>query len=407
MSKNMKMIRFIDNEINKINNIVFAFLMKFELVHIQKDVGQIPINLCKTGYNVTLVTYLQNKNIKKIDGVKIVKIGEDNLIDNRLIDFKFIYYILKNAKNIDWIIGYKVSPTYVITSFIFKLLKRRGIFIVKMDSNGRLYVEKIFRGEDGKFLYKRNFISLSLLRFIGNLIFRILNLTCNFIIIESPEARKRVLSYHPYLKKKLIVLQNGTDGSLWDVYITKFKRKKRGEKSKKILFVGSIIHRKGVDLLLKAFYRLGDKFPDWKLELIGEMPPLFKNKIKRLISKLGNKVILTKFVTQEDLARKYMEAEIFCLPSRNEASSLVLFEAMYFGKAIVASDIGSAKYNLNYGKAGLIFENENLNELTEKLEQLMKNDYLRKKLGKEAGKRCRKLFTWKEIITQLDNYMIC
>jgi len=79
-----------------------------------------------------------------------------------------------------------------------------------------------------------------------------------------------------------------------------------------------------------------------------------------------------------------MIADVFCLPSRAEGFSIALIEAMYFGKAIVASNVGASEFVLDNGRAGLIFEKDNLNELTDKLKMLMKSEKSRKILGKKS-----------------------
>jgi glycosyltransferase involved in cell wall biosynthesis len=272
-------------------------------------------------------------------------------------------------------------------------MKRNGFHVVKMDSDGRLY--------GGNFAPRTR----TIIRFISEIMLRVLSLTADLFIIETPEAEQRVLNLHLWLKNKLIMLPNGINQSKLDE-LSKSIKLDRDKESKKILFVGELGYLKGVDLLIKAFLDLKDKYPDWKLELVGEITPSFKDEIEKLIPRdLKNRITIIGPLFGKDLIEKYMNAEIFCFPSRSESFGLVLIEAMYFNNAIVSSDVGAAQYALDYGKAGMIFKPGDVNELTTKLDELMKDKNTRKKMMVKAKLRCEKLFNWERIIGELNFHL--
>lgn len=375
----------------KIKKIICLF-PDFAKINIRRDYGPISLFLSKLGYDVKILTYLNdsNKELRAIDGVELIKIhGKPRTLYS--IHFPILHYILKNRRSIDCIFA-SFTTSNVIASVIFKWV-RNGIFIIQMDSDGRLY-----RG---------NLVIRAIKHFIGELIFRLLFSTANLLIIETPEARERVLHMHPYLKNKLIMLPFGIDQNMWG----KLSKSIKPQKNKIILFAGRVEYGKGVDLLIKAFSRLKDKYPDWKLIVDGEIMSSFKDELAELISNLKDRVILTNSLCAKDLAKNYMQAEIFCFPSRHfhslgpESFGVVLLEAMYFENAIMSSDAGAAEYVLDYGNAGLIFENENIDELATKLDRLIKDGNLRKKLARNARLRCEKVFDWKKIINELDAHI--
>ena len=131
-----------------------------------------------------------------------------------------------------------------------------------------------------------------------------------------------------------------------------------------------------------------------------------------MMDDLNGKIKLKGFVTEKELIEHFLKAEIFYFPSRGihlagrEGSPLVLIEAVYFNNAIVASNVGASEYVLDHGKAGLIFENENIDDFSSKLEDLMKNEHLRKELADNARVRCEKLFTWERIVSDLSYRLI-
>jgi len=361
----------------------------FEKINVTKEYGPISAYLSKLGYDVKILTYLDdsNKGIRDIDGVELIRFhGKPHSLYS--IHFPLLHYILKNRKNIDCIFA-SFTISNVIASIVFKLV-RRGIYVVKMDSDGRLY-----RGD---------LVMRIIKRFIGEVIFRTLLSTADLLIIETPEAKKRVLDMHPYLKNKLVMLPFGIDQDMWG----KLGKAIIQQKNKKILFAGRVEYGKGVDLLINAFSRLKDKYPTWNLEIDGEIMPSFKDEMKELTSNLKDRVILSNSSSSKELAEKYMQSEIFCFPSRHfhslgpESFGVVLLEAIYFNNAVIASDAGAAEYVLDYGNAGLIFKNGNIDDLTLKLEKLMKDRNLRKKLARNAKLRCEELFNWEKIIRELD-----
>lgn len=375
----------------RIKNIICLF-PDFTRIDIMKDYGQIPFHLAKLGYTVKILTYLNNSNKElQIDKVELVRMPGINLYHPYFIDFPLLYYISKNRRNIDCIFA-SFTVSNVVISLVYKLL-RNGVFIIKMDSDGRLY-----RG---------NLVIRTIKRLIGSLIFRLSSFCSNLLIIESPEAMNRLLYIHPWLKKKLVMLPNGVDQDR----LEELSKPIEGQKNKRILSVGRVEYGKGTDLLITAFSRLKDKYPEWTLELVGEIVPSFKAEIERLISNLKGRVALTGPLYGKDLVKEYMQAEIFCFPSRGfhslgpESFGLVLLEAMYFSNAIISSDTGAAEYLLHYGNAGLIFKNGDVDELAIKLEMLIKDENLRKKLARNARLRCEELFDWDKIIKELDCYI--
>jgi glycosyltransferase involved in cell wall biosynthesis len=113
--------------------------------------------------------------------------------------------------------------------------------------------------------------------------------------------------------------------------------------SRNLLFVGRLIERKGVDLLLRAFARLAASYPDTTLTLVGDGPE--RAALERLagdVAPLG-RVRFTGALQSTALADAFAAAGIFVLPSRSEALSNVVLEAMASGLAIVTTRTGATE----------------------------------------------------------------
>jgi glycosyltransferase involved in cell wall biosynthesis len=345
-----------ENGENLIKNVVL-WTPFFSKAQVMRDPGQIAEQLAMIGYNVRILTYRSDwsKGISAINRVELIKVNSDLKV-LRLIGLPLHYYVLRNGKAIGCLILYFASFNHAITTTLFRLVNRRGVCVVKMDSDGNLY---------GSTKGERNPAKRILLRLLGELTFRMLAFSVDLLIIESPEARQKVLSIHPWLEHKLIMLPNGVNQKVFG----QLSQSVQAKNEKKILFVGRVEYAKGVDLLIRAFSRLKDEYPDWNLELVGEIIPSFENEIKRLVTEdMKDRVALTGPLYDKDLVERYLSAKIFCFPSRRESYSfidvdyskpeaklvfwresfgLALVEAAYFGNAVISSDVGAARYILD------------------------------------------------------------
>ncbi len=98
---------------------------------------------------------------------------------------------------------------------------------------------------------------------------------------------------------------------------------------------GRMVGKKGFDLLLRAFARLCERFPDCRLLLGGDGPE--RVALERLAVRLGIGQAV-EFVGWIDDAGAFLDrGDVFVLPSRDEPFGIVVLEAMARGKAIVAT----------------------------------------------------------------------
>jgi glycosyltransferase involved in cell wall biosynthesis len=81
------------------------------------------------------------------------------------------------------------------------------------------------------------------------------------------------------------------------------------------------------------------------------------------------------------------ECSIFVLPSRTDAMARVLMDAMAARKPIIASRVDGTPYYLEHGRTALLFESENVDELTAHLENLLTDAPLADRLAAAAYER--------------------
>jgi poly(glycerol-phosphate) alpha-glucosyltransferase len=132
-----------------------------------------------------------------------------------------------------------------------------------------------------------------------------------------------------------------------------------------LLFCGQMIHRKGVDVLLKAFELLSPQY-DVVLHLVGREAEL--NEMKLLLNDVSRKVIYHGFQAPEDLPYFFNKADVFILPSRHDGWGVVVNQALGAGLPIICSDqVGAAVDLINEGKNGYLFTSGDAVDLHSKI----------------------------------------
>jgi glycogen synthase len=162
----------------------------------------------------------------------------------------------------------------------------------------------------------------------------------------------------------------------------------------RLLFVGRLERRKGVDLLLEVVPDLLLEYPDLVVQVVGQDTPNtemgmgYREAFERRYtgSEIGKRVIFSGQVTEEELYKAYAECDIFCAPSRFESLGLVLLEAMMMGKPVVATAVGGMTEVVDGN--GLLALPEDAGSLRTCLSRLIGDAGLRE----EMGKRSRELF---------------
>lgn len=146
-------------------------------------------------------------------------------------------------------------------------------------------------------------------------------------------------------------------------------------KSKELLYVGRInTSQKRVDLLITIWSKLFEKYPDWKLNIVGGGEEL--EKIKEQSKKL--RLLNITFWGFQEPQSFYERASIFCMTSSFEGLPMTLLEAMQNGVVPIAFDsFLSVRDIINDNKNGFLVEPFHIDKYVLKLDQLMSDTNLR------------------------------
>lgn len=150
-----------------------------------------------------------------------------------------------------------------------------------------------------------------------------------------------------------------------------------------VLAVSRHSYEKGIDRLIGIWTEVHKKFPNWKLKIIGD--GYLKEENLRLVSHLNlqNTVFFSDPV--KNILKEYLDASVYLMTSRTEGYPMVLLEALETGLPIIAYDcpIGPRNFVKN-GFNGYLIPDGNKEMYIDSLEELLRNESLRKEMGKNS-----------------------
>lgn len=168
-----------------------------------------------------------------------------------------------------------------------------------------------------------------------------------------------------------------------------------------VLFVGRVIHRKGVDVLLRAIQRLNERVKVW---IVGGGQI---RKFKALAGDLGVRDRVFFLGEKENPFPELGRADLFVLPSRSEGFPNVLLEAMALGRPVLAADCETGPDEIIDGSNGRLFPVEDCEALSREIEELIKADEEREKLEREAQRTVRKHFSLETQLSKMEETLQC
>jgi sugar transferase (PEP-CTERM/EpsH1 system associated) len=164
--------------------------------------------------------------------------------------------------------------------------------------------------------------------------------------------------------------------------------------------VGRLDPVKAQNLLINAIAKLVSLQPhsreQLKLWIIGDGPE--KQALRTQAEKHGIDDLVWFAGDRSDVPELLREMDIFVLPSLAEGLSNTLLESMASGKAVVASLVGGNPELVEDGVRGRAFPSQDLDSLTQILQQLMNSAEERNRLGGNARQFIEERFSWSRCV---------
>ena len=203
-------------------------------------------------------------------------------------------------------------------------------------------------------------------------------------------------------KKNIEVIPVGIDIKRFNADIKSNTKKKLGITGSMIFTVKRLVPRAGLEYLLHAVPELIKKHPDTKF-VVGGTGILVEHLEKKVID-LGiqENVVLSGFISSEELPEYYSACDLFVLPSLYEGFGIVYLEAMSSGKPVVATDSGATREVVIDGKTGILVPPRDSKKLGDAISHLLDNPRLMRDMGGNGRKRVEEEYLWDDIVDKYE-----
>lgn len=151
------------------------------------------------------------------------------------------------------------------------------------------------------------------------------------------------------------------------------------KEDKMILFVGSFIYRKGVDILLDACWDMENT----ALVLVGGTD--ISSFVPEARENPKAHIYLEGFKSEDEVKKYYQAADVFVLPTREDIWGLVINEAMAAGLPVITTDhCGAGRELISDGCNGFCVQSENVEQLQTAILQILNDKELRMKMSNDC-----------------------
>jgi glycosyltransferase involved in cell wall biosynthesis len=272
----------------------------------------------------------------------------------------------------------KISIVQTTTAFYKGAIIRDGIFLIIAHLLGKKTIV-FFRGWNDK--YAHNLSGLSL-RF-----FKVVYFNTNALVDLSTQNVDflRKLGY----KKEIYLETTVVDEDLLEnIDVSPLVSKRIKHKKKTILFLSRIEKAKGIYKLLETFQQIKSLNDDYELIFAGDGTELKSLKEKIKLEKIKD-VKTLGFVQGKQKSKLFEQASIFVFLSDYEGMPNAVLEAMAFGLPVLTTNVGGIASVFRDNHNGYLLESYIKENLVKKIEGLIKNKELYKKISENNYKEAR------------------
>jgi phosphatidylinositol alpha-1,6-mannosyltransferase len=252
----------------------------------------------------------------------------------------------------------------------------------------------------------------------GNEILSALRGDCSRAFITTMKRAERILAVSRFTGQ--LVQQLGIDSSRIEIVhpgcdVDRFQpRPSRNDLRQKllgrrtadqvILTVGTLVERKGHDLVIRSLQRLRQTVPDVTYLIVGTGP--HRTQLETLARNSGvlDRVVFVGQVSVDELIDIYALSDVFVMPSRErpeandvEGFGLVFLEASACAKPIVSTWSGGVPDAVVDGITGLLVDPLNPEELAGALSRLLLDKNLATRMGQQGRARVVNEFSWNHV----------
>lgn len=166
----------------------------------------------------------------------------------------------------------------------------------------------------------------------------------------------------------------------------------------RVVFLGSLVPRKGLDTLIEGLSRLPDE--RWRLRIVGspDTNPGYVSSVRRLVAELGVDDCVTFAGELDDSALRDVldEGHVLAMPSTHEGFGIAYLEGMSFGLPALATTAGGARAVVTHGETGFLLRPDDPAAVARAVRRLADDRERLARMGKMARDRYEAWPTWAE-----------
>jgi glycosyltransferase involved in cell wall biosynthesis len=181
-----------------------------------------------------------------------------------------------------------------------------------------------------------------------------------------------------------------------------------GSNEKMLLMIGRFVAKKGFSTAFRSLKEISKNYPCFKMIVIGDGN--LKDEYLKILENDGqsNRVVFTGSLPLNELYDYYSACDVFLMPSRKlpaDGLNVTVVEAMACSRPVVASNVGGNELVVFDGENGFLFDEDNHQQLAEKVLVLMKDDMMAQKFGLISRSLVEEKFNWDSIAKHyIQNY---
>lgn len=353
--------------------------------------------LVNKGYEIDIVTCNTEKApiVEKLEGFYVYRLPSWNILNNMyplpkptLTTLKILLKLLKKRHDL-----INTHTRFFITSFV-------GLIFAKVKRVPLLHKEH-GAGHSAQLSKPIDLISRAYDHTLGALILKF----AWKLIADSTGVRDFLRHLGVKETAKITVINDGVDAELFCRRETNLRKDLNLGKAVIITFVGRLIPAKGVQDVLSIFPDIKEKYGRVKLLIVGD--GYYKQELEKLVKEEDKDDIL--FLGQkssQEVAEILNITDIFVSPSYSDSSPYSLFEAGNIGIPLVAADTPGIRDLVKDHEDGLLFPPGNIKTLKDKICQLIEDDALREKLGRNVQAISTEMSNWDTIVDKWTKEMV-
>ncbi|OGZ47229.1 MAG: hypothetical protein A3J54_01325 [Candidatus Ryanbacteria bacterium RIFCSPHIGHO2_02_FULL_45_13b] len=192
----------------------------------------------------------------------------------------------------------------------------------------------------------------------------------------------------------IFVIPNGVD-------VAKFQISDFNPSVKIIITTSRLVEKNAIDVLIKAFAKVHEIFPDVRLHIVGDGPLRSSMEILAHTLQVDAAITFLGTMPNEEVPEQLAAAYMFVRPSRSEGLGISFLEAMAAGVPIIATPVGGIVDFLKDEETGLVCKVDDPQDLAIQIKKLFTNEALYMRLQENGRRLVEERYNWDMIAERM------